>query len=172
MKRTGILQIKQHAVKMFRYLLTITACLFVLVGIQWFEVKRDKEISRHSYHGSYLSHQDNIIIKANLSFDMDSDSAWLKLAKVQHHPEGGEPKTDVRYIKLNSKALWHQSLIMASIRQDVKNGGLGGGEWPEQYKMLPIGAHYINGRLMLIVDEEDVYGDKTEKMVFIMSKDR
>jgi hypothetical protein len=171
MKRTGILQIKQHAVKKFRYLLTITACLFVLVGIQWFEMRRDKEIARHSYHGSYLSHQDNIIIKANLSFDMDSDSAWLKLAKVQHHLEGGEPKTDVRYIKLNSKALWHQSLIMASIRHDVKEGQDSAGR-PEQYKMLPIGAHYINGRLMLIVDEEEVYGDKPEKMVFIMSKDR
>ncbi|MFP2428861.1 hypothetical protein [Enterobacter ludwigii] len=166
-----LFQEKRRVATMYKYLLAITACLLVFAGSYWFDSKRSEEITNFSYHGLWEQEQKHKTVKVAVSFDLDNNLALIKLTKKEMLSDNHSFQDNARLIKMNLRAFLYQTLVMAHIGQQKVESN----ENPNLFdtaKMLSIATYYNNGRLTLILDEEDVFGDSDDKMIFIMNKDR
>ncbi|MGN8010298.1 hypothetical protein [Enterobacter sp. 22325] len=163
-----LFQGKRRVAKLYRCLLSITACLLVFSGCYWFDSKLRDEITRYSYHG--LWEQKNKTVIGAVSFDLDNNLALVKLTKKEMLPDGQVSQVNSRLIKMNLRAFLQQRLVMAHIGQQ-KIGSYDDLNHFGSNLMLSIATHYDNRHLTLILDSEDIFGDTSDKIVLIMSKD-
>lgn len=169
MKKFMLFQGRRRVAVIYKYLLTITACLLVFAGSYWFDSKRSEDITTSSYHGVW--EQGNKTVKVAVSFDLDNNVALIKLLKEEVLSDSHAPLVSTRFIKINLRAFLHQTLVMAYIKGQNEESNENSNQ-SDATKMLSMATNYNNGLLTLILDEEDVFGDATDKMVFIMNKAR
>ncbi|MCE3116621.1 hypothetical protein LXD80_12535 [Enterobacter sp. ASE] len=173
MKEITLSQVRQHATLMVRSLHIITTCLLFLAGAFWFSNQRDENITSNSYHGTWIADNKNEskTVRAIVSFEEGYESVWIKLARTKETQGDAKGNIDSRLIKMNTWEFLHQTLVMAEIGriEEVQEDNL---EYSDLKGVLTVGTHYEDGHLTLIMDQAEVFGGASEKMVFIMSRDR
>lgn len=165
---------KRHAIRP-KYLMAITASLFVFAGILWFKDKNIEDAFNHSYHGSYLTSNGQYQIMAALSFDAEPRLAYLKMVIEDLHSPDGKNNLETCYIEMKSDPLKHQTMIKAKITllHNIDNNAV-----TEEWRLIPISMHYDNGLMSLIIDSTgflycgDKLKDNKDKLIFILVQDK